>query len=971
MEVLPLQQNNSHAIMEQEHRITYKAGITRSPSDFLCQDGELAECINLTTDNEELKPIVQPAPYIKSAWNAQGTNEIGPVPHFIYIHKFNKVHRYIGWVDDDNENGGALVWGSVVNKKFYQEGYFYQPDGTTLLRYNNGVTVTSIGKVLIFSGLSRLYYYIWKQTDYDSVVFSLPEIRFKALLKGGRLVHENSGSVDGMVKALDSADDLPAAYRQLAVEDGKQDEYNDLVVGLYAKNKKAIASEKAFCEPFFIRAALELYDGTYVFITNPVLLFPSVRMNSYGYVEDDNLCVRTAVSRLFIRQEQDFTDYSDIVKDVVLFASKGVSIYNTDIDQPLSNSTLPSQADLYYADTIDFSGNTIEQSSQCVYRQRLATTYSRLVDDEFREAYAYKILSQREDDDILHDIESTSQFYRICSLGLAPIDEWVDVGEKITDNTLPNLTTQPRLEYDDYFSRNKLTAEVLYPYNSRLNLAGVKRRLFEGFSYFMPLWNNSSISGDGDEYFFYVKIRFDDGKEVWVLHVAKSYQVQGVYFFYPDPRAKHVTIINNTTHKVVLDAELKEHKSLNGSYYMKELPSATTEEVNGTISPDGFHPWPWPLENPTHEADVPNNDYMEDLPNYIVQSEVNNPWVFKAGGYFRVGTGRILGMSTITQALSQGQFGNFPLLVFSESGIWALSVGSDGYYSSIHPMSREVCINPNNIIQTDGAVFFVSKKGLMVIVGSDVRCVSGQMNGETFDYTGKLTQLTPETTLAHDTVWKTLVDCCANTDSFVSYISHKRTQMAYDYTDSRLVIFNQLYSHAYIYNIADGTISKTILPMLSGYATGAVNNYPDYLIQGIVKVKETVVVDGETFEEEVEKERVFSFYEKPGEDEVSERSLAFLLTRPMKLAGPVSQASLRQLKNVGTWLRKDGQGNELSCVKTEIYLSEDMQKWYPDGSRFGAAARYYRLALYIKMLPTERLSGTIITSQERRGENMR
>ena len=42
---------------DQEHRISYKAGITRTPSDFLCQDGELAECINLTTDNEELKTM--------------------------------------------------------------------------------------------------------------------------------------------------------------------------------------------------------------------------------------------------------------------------------------------------------------------------------------------------------------------------------------------------------------------------------------------------------------------------------------------------------------------------------------------------------------------------------------------------------------------------------------------------------------------------------------------------------------------------------------------------------------------------------------------------------------------------------------------------------------------------------------------------------------------------------------------------
>ena len=98
------------------------------------------------------------------------------------------------------------------------------------------------------------------------------------------------------------------------------------------------------------------------------------------------------------------------------------------------------------------------------------------------------------------------------------------------------------------------------------------------------------------------------------------------------------------------------------------------------------------------------------------------------------------------------------------------------------------------------------------------------------------------------------------------------------------------------------------------------------------------------------------------------QQMAFLLTRPIKLAGPVSQASLRQLMNVGTWNEKY---NPKSEVKTAVYLSSDMQEWYEMKSRFGAAARYFRLALYLKMRPTERLSGTIITSQERRGKNMR
>ena len=936
-----MQRTTIKTVMEQEHRITYKAGITRRPSDFLCQDGELAECINLTTDSEELKPVVQPAVYINSAMNEPGMMELD-MPNFLYIHKFNKEERYVGWVT--TSDGILLVWGSVVNKVFYLKGYF-KKDDNKFLRYTSGTKITSIGKILIISSPGGLQYYQWYPDEYDLFSMPLPEINFFAKLStSDRRIVKNSSKMGEIFKETNG---------RFVIEDGKQDDFNDLVVGLYAKNKKTIADHKHFCEPFFVRAALEMFDGSYVYITNPIPLYPSVRKNTCVYLYEGSLYMLTKFFDLQIRQDQDFSKYRDIIKDVVIFASKGISIYNTGTDQPMNviGQTSGMEGGVEYCDFV--STNPSRLGSTYTYHVGYATG-----EIQGQDNYVYGVLDQREDADILADIESTSLFYKLCSIGLNPTDGWIEIAEKMPDNVLPNLVNQPRLEYDDYYSRNRINADILYPYNSRLNLAGVKRGLFEGFENFIPYDNGNE--GE-NEYFFYVKIKLDDGSEKWVLHVGNSSNLQGLYFFYPDPRATHVTIYNNKTHHFVCDADLKEHPMLNGSYYMRELPSSTTVELNLNVSEDGFHPWPWPAEDPTHEADAVNNEYMEELPNYIVQSEVNNPWVFKAGGYFKVGTGRILDVSTITQALSQGQFGNFPLLVFSESGIWAMSVGPEGYYSSIYPMSREVCINPNNIIQTDGAVFFVSKKGLMVVVGNDVRCVSGQINGEPFDYSGKLSPL------AQGTEWQDIVVSCAYTDGFLSYISHDATQMAYDYTDSRIIIFNQMYSHAYIYNIADGTISKTILPMLVGHAISAVNNYPDYLIQGTVL--ETVEVEGE--EVEVEKVKVFSFYEKPREEEVSERQLCFLLTRPMKLAGPVSQASLRQLKNVGTWLRKDAHGNELSCVKSEVYLSEDMQKWYPDTSRFGAAARYYRLALFIKMLPSERLSGTIITTQERRGNNMR
>ena len=921
MEVLPLQQNNSHAIMEQEHRITYKAGITRSPSDFLCQDGELAECINLTTDSEELKPIVQPAPYITSAWNAPGTIELD-MPHFLYIHKFNKEDRYIGWVDDNNPAGFLLVWGSVVNKKFYQKGYFKKPDNT-FLRYTSDATLTSVGKTLIIPSYDTIYYFLWTYDSNNNPVyeslgsnFERPKVEFML-----------SGRNDNKVSKEISCQGMLYYDNKFELVLGKQTDWNNAVYGLYFELRKKVWQKKKFHSSFCVRAALELYDGTYYFISNPVLMVNHFAAHGVAQIRDEGLVLVTMEQfgqELRYRFSQDFSKWSDIIRNVVLFVTREFNLFDTNVDAPVTYNGITGGDPRFYF----MSGNAI-------YSDPKTTTY----DDA--QGATYTVMESNPDSDLDNTIKD-GIYYKLCEIGLSGDGDWHDASDHFDTHTIENLTTQQRLEEDDYYSHCPLRSETMYAYNSRLNLANVSRGFFKGFENFMPF-----DSGQESTYWFHVTIKTDGG-DVVIQNIIQTRQKQGIYFYYPDPRAKHVDIYKGeigSTQTQILDQDLTEHPSLNGAYYFAGISPAMDEPVSPTIH--------------TTSATVP--EPYENLANYVLVSEVNNPFVFKAAGYFKVGTGRILGMSTITQALSQGQFGDFPLLVFSESGIWALSVGSDGYYSSIHPMSREVCINPNNIIQTDGAVFFVSKKGLMVIVGSDVRCVSGQMNGETFDYTGKLSPL------ARNTDWQALVADCAYLDSFVSYISHVATQMAYDYTDSRLVIFNQLYSHAYIYNIADGTISKTILPMLSGHVIGAVNNYPDYLIQGIVK--ETVEVEGETFE--VEKERVFSFYEKPSEDEVRERSLAFLLTRPMKLAGPVSQASLRQLKNVGTWLRKDSQGNELSCVKTEIYLSEDMQKWYPDGSRFGAAARYYRLALYIKMLPTERLSGTIITSQERRGENMR
>ena len=948
--------------MEQEHRITYKAGITRTPSDFLCQDGELAECINLATDTEELKPIVQPAPFITNAKDQDGVTVID-IPDILYIHKFNNQDRYI--FKRHGMSGSQpivyMAWGTKSGTTLTQKSKL-QVDGSDLL-YDNGMSITSVGKTLIIKRKDKpMQFFLWEDEtgnnpEYQNVG-ALPDPKIKFWLESARgdidlgmdpLFEKNKAVFDGYVYSSGAYEGIIADHNmgqeeEISLENGAQEEYDNLTVGLYSKNKKAVAQRKGFCNPFFVRYALELYDGTYTHISNPVLLMPCVKKNSFSVVyEEQILTTFTAYCSLIYSVTANGLDkFSDVVKNISVFVSDGIDPYDTTVSQPFDRIvpdwSSPSQQGAYET---YYPVDRNRLITDGIYNGFFGSSYHHNTTIYAAGAFTVKklwvkfdTLAQKPNDEIVKGLEGTSIFYKLCELGLENV-EADNIAEKIGTHTLENLTTQEQLQTDDYFSRNPLIPSFVYSYNSRLNLANVSRGFFKGFNHFISY----DVSAQDAHRYFEITVRIKGDTRNFYVKTDRfvTSEQMGVYFFYPDSRANHVWImkynsVSSTSGTLILSADLKEHPALNGAYYLAGLPGINASEPG---SSSGSQP-----------PSTIDNDSVEMLPNYIIQSEVNNPWVFKAEGYNKVGTGKIIGMSTTTQALSQGQFGQFPLLVFSESGIWAMAVDRTGLYANISPMSRDVCINPGSILQTDGAVFFVSKKGLMVVTGNQVVCVSERMNGATFN----TATLSP---LATDTDWEDIVGDCQDSSTFLDYIRDESVFMAYDYIDSRIIIVNLHFKYSFVYNIADGTISKVILP---ASMTNAVNNYPDYLIQG-TKSNDQVWV--------------YSFYEKPREEEVNVRSLAFLLTRPMKIAGPVSQASLRQLKNVGTWKRKDMQGNELSCVKTEVYVSEDLDKWYPDISRFGAAARYFRLALYIKMLPTERLSGTILTEQERRSNHMR
>lgn len=863
-----------------QQQLTFEKGITNVPSDLLCSDNALEESVGMIYDNGEHRVIQNPKEYITSAWNTEGTQM--DVPVILYIHKFNDEERYIGYREmvQYGHTLYPLCWCTKDGTKLiYQADFQYEGS----IYYTKEIKITSIGKTLVFSNADNIYRFLWKGDVYDGCK-SIPDLQFKAHIY---VKDSIIGPVEFASCSGDGAEIITGVHdNYYDIDKSKQDVYNDLVVGLYAKNKRTISQKKCFCLPFFIRAALELYDGTYYYVTNPILLFPSVTRTSImsndwsGTGASDSFSLRTYYGHMYVSQLTDYADFTDIVKDVVLLASEGIEIYDTLSDQETGADS--------GTDVIDFDyvASTSEGSDISVYGEY----------NDF--AAGIHVLKNRDKMDIVNDLKSTSRFYRICSLGLSPVDN-IDSATKIETHTLENITTQEMLENDDYFSRSALYPSFLYSYNSRLNISNVSRGFFEGFGNFMPFDDTTNLNS----YNFYVRIKLDDGRSVWVSHHEVTRQKQGFYFYYPDSRADHVVIYNGDT--CVLDKRLEEHSGLNGAFYFAGLPNIDYTDETSVI----------PSIDPRN---LINNNATERLANYIIQSVVNNPWVFQAEGYFKVGTGKIIGMSTITQALSEGQYGQYPLLVFSESGIWSLSVADTGYYMAIHPMSREVCNNANSITQTDGAVFFSSEKGLMVVVGGDVRCVSEQLSGRNADFTGEISM-----------------------GNFRDYL--KDCFIAYDYRDSLLWIFNnsrqQNNKYCYVYSIKSGTFGKFsfVAPI-----TNVVNNYPDYLLQT--------------------GSRVYSLTERVNINLDPDEYDGLIITRPMKLENGLALKSLMQVRHI-----KQMQGD----MTLRIFASNNTDHWVELHSLRGTPWKYYRFRYdFTSLAATDRFAGSVVITQERRTDKL-
>ncbi|MEO5026451.1 hypothetical protein [Bacteroides stercoris] len=865
--------------------ISLSYGIHRSPS--IGADGELSECVNLIPKNGELTSVLPP----KDTGIMLDEGEL-----LLFVHNTSKYKNYIYAV------------GNTIKAFRITDGEREDFPFAHALENDESIShMQSIGNTLIGITNKSLQYFLFKDNTYRYLGNKGPELDMSFGLHG-YLYESEEITVDISKNFLPEPADNPL-FNMFTFPVEAQQQISEQLSPKINEFINYIKSFGNFTESFFVRYAYRTINGYYTQST-PILMtpnsgrFPYLPCSTQRYegniLKEVKTRITAYVGRLDYRVDKEAIDvlrqWSDIIQSVDIFISEPVSYYVQDsrnyvYKKPSSFGSIEfigarggilsvggTDADKIYARTGNLSKNTDFELGAPALSE---SDYNELV-------------------------KRVSVFRKVRSISLDELKAYDDI--EIDAEILQNLNVQEALP-DDYNSHEKIKCNFSFIYNSRLNIAGINRYPYAFPPKAVVNYTNGEKSGNETvrktySYKITVLIR-DTGSITAITSAASTLNNLGEWIYYPNPNAYRMIIekTDSAGGTLYADLQLTKHEFLNGAYY-----------YNTGMDFTGKKP-----EIPTDAT-----DYIHE-PNKIYTSEVGNPFFFPLSGINTVGTGNILGISSATKALSQGQFGQFPLYAFSTDGIWAMEVNPEtGLYSSVQPVSRDVCNNPASITQIDAAIVFTTDRGLKLLQGSDVVLLSSSMEGHNtdegiFNISDEFSPL-----FVNDT------------EQFVEML--RSCLIAYDYAHSMLHIFpNDEAQKHYIFSLESNEFASYV-----GYNIRTViNNYP-----------QTIVQSGN---------KVLSYDNYVSEDIYK----GVAVTRELAFDDPFCMKIIHDLR-VMSYRTK-----EKSRIRIAIFVSNDGQKWFQLHSLRQHSFRFYRIAFFTEMSDTDTLSGVSMMFDYRRNNKLR
>lgn len=882
-------------------------GISRDPSDRMNADGGCAESLNVQLNNDELEPTPVPI-VVNTALGIPATLKV------LYIHKGNTHTNYVGTI---GSSVYAKLEGEVEAGENPQEIFALETDETI-------VGITSIGNILVCTTSLCTHYAIFRDGAYTHLGDSVPEPRvtFMTTQGLGKVM-----SFDTQITFGNALTDATELWNYVMSKVGMGDTeglactdfYNNVMNELWANvnlGRTSLRGNKEFAAPVLARYALRLYDGNYIYVSAPVLLFGKDTYSG-AWHEHIDVVSNFGPTGYFTTKITFCHDYKASVR--VDFGEGGlwgeliesVDIFlSTDILVPKMESKLGQAYDTGERTIGPLSPNI---GNDCGHEFEGVSDYAWLggaAKNRFKEDFETAMLEK-------------GNFYRVATIPAFQSEYWV---EELVPKSQDDLVVLPRLSEGDAHQVSGLGG--VGSFNERLILSGERITLSRGNQRpdaLNPLiWAGSSVNLSTA--FFH--IRTDDGG-VKIVRGYHDYEITDApvnvkaYITYPDPRcfkAEYYESNYDGSSIVKVTLPMKEHPRLNCAYgfwglgygLSERYPSGDTRE-KVTVS-----------SIPTAE------DRTYDVENRLFLSGVDNPFYFPLGQRVTFQS-KIIAVAPITIPLSTYQFGQRDLYVFTEDGIWAESINEEGKISSSHSVTRDVAL-PGSVCQLDMGLIFATKKGVLLLTEGGAQNISPHLGARrnVLGKNGSITGLGD---------WAALMAVAMDDTSFLDFI--QGATFAYDYPGMRVLAFNAGKNYAWVYKLDTATWHRQQNP---GGVTPVVpiNSYPEALM--------TFAVTGTAN---------FSVIDFTTDRTVTPAlRTALVITRSIDLDAPDVRKQFKALRVKG-YLGEGG--------TAQVVLMGSMDGIYYDRltTMRSGSYKFYKLALLLKLYPDERVSWVDLDFEER------
>lgn len=396
--------------------------------------------------------------------------------------------------------------------------------------------------------------------------------------------------------------------------------------------------------------------------------------------------------------------------------------------------------------------------------------------------------------EIIEELSKVENFYKVHTIPFDSIinNGWVtiDLKGKLGDN----LFTQERLKLDAF---SNIKAKSQMTYNSMLHAWDINNIIGRGYpvNYFYPIQGIGQFSGtvgsveedvQGWIEYMSVKIKTDIGLSE-VIRITPELNIRlKVFNLSPMLSYPDSRATEMTLYRSYYDA-------IHGVYREQKkvfkLTSSDTGNYAYYISPD-LKPISCTEFNGVFNVykAIPAESNQElRYQNKLKVSNVNNPFLFPDAQTYQVGDGAILNVGSQSIRTSDGQFGQYPLICFCTDGIFSLEVG-DGTVAYSKAVKPQSYERPISsvICTTPFGIAFISNRGLCMVAGQEVISLSEPMFEKFRDINLEL---------------PTAIENSFDMDmgSFNDYLK-RCTAMIYNPKEQELIIINPYKLSNYVYN---------------------------------------------------------------------------------------------------------------------------------------------------------------------------